>query len=38
MVITPLSRYDATGFAVQYGYIPLSVCSYTQYNVLFFHV
>jgi hypothetical protein len=32
----PINQCDAAGFAVQYGDIPLSVCSHIQHNVLFF--
>src|SRR5262249_14098580 len=34
----PINRYDTTGFAVQYGYIPISACSHLQHNVLFFQM
>jgi hypothetical protein len=31
-----IHRCDAAEFAIQYGDIPLSMCSHTQHNVLFF--
>jgi hypothetical protein len=32
----PINRCDTAGFAVQYGDIPLRVCSHIQHNVLFY--